>query len=88
MGKQGPELGGALAKWHSESLTEQVIVLLVWALFLMLAVYLFIFKDFIYLFLERKRRRKRERSINVWLPLAHPLLGTWPATRACALTGN
>ena len=30
----------------------------------------------------------RERNINVWLPLAHPLLGTWPATQACALTGN
>ena len=24
----------------------------------------------------------------MWLPLAHPLLGTWPATPACALTGN
>ena len=22
------------------------------------------------------------------LPLTHPLLGTWPATQACALTGN
>ena len=30
----------------------------------------------------------RERNINVWLPLEHPLLGTWPATQACALTGN
>ena len=24
----------------------------------------------------------------MWLPLAHPLLRTWPATQACALTGN
>ena len=24
----------------------------------------------------------------MWLPLAHPLLRTWPATRACGLTGN
>ena len=24
----------------------------------------------------------------MWLPLAHPLLGTWPTTQACALTGN
>ena len=24
----------------------------------------------------------------MWLPLEHPLLGTWPATQACALTGN
>ena len=29
-----------------------------------------------------------ERKINVWLPLARPLLETWPATQACALTGN
>ena len=30
----------------------------------------------------------RERNINMWLPLACPLLGTWPATKACALIGN
>ena len=24
----------------------------------------------------------------MWLPLVHPLLGTWPTTQACALTGN
>ena len=24
----------------------------------------------------------------MWFPLLPPLLGTWPATRACALTGN
>ena len=47
-----------------------------------------IFKDFIYLFLERGRDREREKNINVWLPLGHPLLGTWPATQACALMGN
>ena len=29
-----------------------------------------------------------ERNINVWLFLARPLLGTWPATQACVLTGN
>ena len=48
------------------------------------------FKDFIYLFLERGERREkgRERNINVWLPLAHPLPETWPATQAYALTGN
>ena len=32
--------------------------------------------------------RERERNINVWLPLALPLLGTWPTTQACAPTGN
>ena len=43
-----------------------------------------------YLFLERGvgREKDRERNINVWLPLARPLLGTWPATQTCALTGN
>ena len=52
--------------------------------------YLFIFKDFIYLFLERgeRREKERERDINVWLLLVWPLLGTWPASQACALTGN
>ena len=24
----------------------------------------------------------------MWLPLMCPLLGTWPATQACALTGH
>ena len=48
------------------------------------------FKNFIYLFLERGEGREKEREINirVWLPLMHPLLGTWPATQAYALTGN
>ena len=52
--------------------------------------YMIIFfkKDFIYLFLERGREGERERNINVWLPLKCPLLGTWPAAQACALTGN
>ena len=48
---------------------------------------------FIYLFLEREGREKGrekegERNINVWLSLTRPLLGTWPATQACTLTGN
>ena len=48
-----------------------------------------VFKDFIYLFLERgERKEKEERNINVWLPLVHPLLGTWPTTQACALNRN
>ena len=48
------------------------------------------FKDYIYLFLERGegKDKERERNIHVWLPLAQPLLGTWPATQACSLTGN
>ena len=48
------------------------------------------FLDFVYLFLKRGegREKERERNINVWLPLVPPLLGTWPETQACALTGN
>ena len=48
----------------------------------------FFFK--IYLFLERGegREKERERNINVCLPVTCPLLGIWPATQACALTGN
>ena len=34
------------------------------------------------------KEKERERNINVWLPLACPTLGTWPATQACALIGN
>ena len=49
------------------------------------------FKDFIYyLVLERGegQEKERKRNINMWLPLPRPLLGTWPETQACALTGN
>ena len=48
-------------------------------------------KDFIYLFLDRGEGREKERkrrNMNVWLPLVYPLLETWPANPACALTGN
>ena len=47
-------------------------------------------KYFVYLFLDRgeRREKERERNINLWLPLMFPLLGTWPTTQACALTGN
>ena len=39
---------------------------------------------FIYLFIYLERMT----NINVWLPFTCPLLGTWPTTRAHALTGN
>ena len=42
----------------------------------------------LFIFREGMAGRKRERNVNVWLPLVHPLLGTWPTTQACALTGN
>ena len=40
----------------------------------------------IYLFLVRGEgmEKERERNINVWLPLMHPLLGTWPTTQPSA----
>ena len=43
------------------------------------------FLKIIYLFLERGKGRQK----NIyWLPCERPHLGTWPATQACALTGN
>ena len=41
------------------------------------------FKILLGLFLERGegREKDRERNINMWLPLPHPQLGTWPTTR-------
>ena len=47
---------------------------------------LVLFKDFI--FREGKGGRKEERNITVWLPVVCHLLGTWPITQVCALTGN
>ena len=51
----------------------------------------FLFQRF-YLFLEIENGKEREtlmRKRNIdGLPLAHPQMGTWPATQACALTGN
>ena len=43
---------------------------------------------YVCIFRHRGREGERERNINVWLPLECPLLGTWPTTQACALTGN
>ena len=49
---------------------------------LFLRFYLFIFR-------EGKRGRKRGRETSMCGCLSHiPLLGTWPATQACALTGD
>ena len=50
--------------------------------------FFFFFKILFIIFRERGREKERKRNINVWLPLMFPLLGTWPATQACALTGN
>ena len=41
---------------------------------------------FIYLFLERRKGRRKTSMCGIFhMP---PLTGTWPATQACALTGN
>ena len=53
-------------------------------------VFNFLFKIFyLFIFREEKggRKRRREKSM-CGLPFACPLLGAWPATQACALTGN
>ena len=55
----------------------------------------YFFKRF-YLFIFREKEREGERGRETsmckryidQLPLACPQLGTWPATQACALTGN
>ena len=49
--------------------------------------YSFLFKKkkiFVFTYFQRQERREKHQ----WLPLTHPLLGTWPSTQACALTGN
>ena len=44
--------------------------------------------NFFFLFLAREREEKKT-EINIdRLPLAYPEMETWPATQACALTGN
>ena len=50
--------------------------------------YQFFIRFYLFIFREGKGGKKRERNINVWLPLERPLLGTWPTTQTCALTGN
>ena len=48
-----------------------------------------IFLKIIYLFLGRGEGKEKDRERNIdGLPLTCPPLGTWPATQACALTGN
>ena len=43
--------------------------------------FFFIKKIYLFIFREREREKERERNINMWLPLVHPLLGTWPVSR-------
>ena len=46
------------------------------------------FLRIVFIFRREGKEKERERNINVWLPLAFPLLGTWPTKQACAPTGN
>ena len=46
------------------------------------------FLKIFFLLLERGREGEGERNTSVWLPLPRPPPGTWPATQACALSGN
>ena len=45
-------------------------------------------KNYSFIFRGKGRGKDRERNIKVWFPLVCPLLRSWPATQACALTGN
>ena len=62
------------------SLSNPLLCVSFLSLFLVQSPTSFVFKDFIYLFLEREeeKEKERERNINVWLPLAHPLLALNP----------
>ena len=48
------------------------------------------FKDFIYLFLKQKGRKEEREGEKHQCVVSSgaPPTGTWPATQACALTGN
>ena len=54
----------------------------------LMKIFFFFFRSLIYFYRGEGREKERERNNNVWFPLAHPLMGTWPTTQACALTGN
>ena len=54
-----------------------------WVCFFVGVIYLFIFREG-----KGGRKRRRGTSMCGCLSRTHPLLGTWPETQACALTGN
>ena len=68
--------------------TYQIILLLNFVfLTICLSIYLFIIYH-LSIFRQRGREGEIEGEKYQWLPLACPLVGTWSATQACALTGN
>ena len=74
-----PDCYYCIQKWQMVDINFHFIILLFyWILFLKI---LFIFSG-------EGREKQRDRNINVWLPLACPILGTWLATQAGTLTGN
>ena len=78
--------------WLHKSASEtnsQVVILSLTHILGKILIVCFFWKRF-YLYLERGEGRKKDRegNINVWLHLVRPLLGTFPATQARALTGN
>ena len=78
------EDGGVWAQQWQEGASFLIIsgrIHFFFSFFLFLRFYLSIFG-------ERGREGERERNISVWLSPTCPLLGTWPATQACAPTGN
>ena len=48
----------------------------------------FFFLKIMYLFIFRERGREGEREREKHQCVVHPLLGAWPTTQACTLTGN
>ena len=72
--------------FRCHSTSEHVVLLsLLWVFFSVLTFFKILNLNFFFIFREREREGG---NINVWLPLARPLLGTWPTTQACALTRN
>ena len=67
-------------------LTEYLMIL--GLLLFVLGVISFVSLVFFLIFRERGKERESEGNNNVWLPLWRRLLGTWPTTQACALTGH
>ena len=48
----------------------------------------FLKRFYLLIFRGEGREKEKKRNTDVWLPLPHLLLSAWPATQACALTGN
>ena len=76
------------ASGHDQSVPNLASCVLLISRVLLFKGTLFIEMILFIIFRERGKEEDRVRNINVWLPLACPLLGTWPTTQACALTGN